>query len=90
MAREDVSSELDLDSVEGEIAFFRAVMRARPIGIHRHFHALAIRNYIHRATDQWVSADEIWRKLKECYDLDMLEALVRLLLVELNEHPQEV
>lgn len=91
MAREDVISEpLDLDSVEGEIAFFRSVMRARPVGMHRHFHVLAIRNYIYRATDRWVYPEEIWRKLKECYDLDMLEALVRLFLVELNEHPQEV
>ncbi|EKM51833.1 uncharacterized protein PHACADRAFT_262206 [Phanerochaete carnosa HHB-10118-sp] len=50
-------------------------MRARPVGMHRHFHVLAIRNYIYRTTNRWVLPEEIWRKLKECYDLDMLEAL---------------
>ncbi|GJE98529.1 chromatin modification-related protein EAF7-domain-containing protein [Phanerochaete sordida] len=50
-------------------------MRARPVGMHRQFHVLAIRNYIHRATDRWVPPEELWRKLKECYDLDNLEAL---------------
>lgn len=70
-----------LDTVEGEISFFRSVMRARPVGIHRHFHVLAIRNAIHRDTGFWASDDDIWRKLKECYELDALEGLVRLIPV---------
>ena len=86
----DEPQERWLDTVEGEIAFFRSVMRARPVGMHRQFHVLAIRNYIYRATDRWVAPEELWRKLKECYDLDMLEALVRLSPVHMNEHPQEV
>ncbi|KAJ3479554.1 hypothetical protein NLI96_g8980 [Meripilus lineatus] len=62
-----------LDTVEGEITFFRSVMRARPVGIHRHFHVLAICNAIHRETGHQVSADDIWEKLRSCYDLDILE-----------------
>ncbi|KAL0961456.1 hypothetical protein HGRIS_006401 [Hohenbuehelia grisea] len=64
-----------LDSVEGEIAFFRSLMRARPVGIHRHFHVLAIRNWIHKDTGRWVDPSNIWEKLKTCYDLEALESI---------------
>lgn len=77
MIAPDESAESYIDSVEGEIAFFRSVMRARPVGIHRHFHALAIRNAIQRDTGRWVPMEDIWKKLRECYDLDVLESLVR-------------
>ncbi|KAI0729597.1 hypothetical protein C8Q72DRAFT_777806 [Fomitopsis betulina] len=64
-----------LDSVEGEIAFFRSMMRARPVGLHRHFHILTIRNAILRDTGRAVSTDDVWRKLRSCYDLDVLEGI---------------
>ena len=67
-----------LDTVEGEISFFRSVMRTRPVGIHRHFHVLAIRNAIHRDTGIWVTAEDIWKKLRSLYELDALENLVSL------------
>ncbi|KAI0071496.1 hypothetical protein K474DRAFT_1606845 [Panus rudis PR-1116 ss-1] len=64
-----------LDTVEGEISFFRSIMRTRPVGIHRHFHVLAMRNSIYRDTGRWVSANDIWEKLKKCYELDILESI---------------
>ncbi|KAF7314287.1 hypothetical protein MKEN_00901300 [Mycena kentingensis (nom. inval.)] len=64
-----------LASVEGEIAFFRAIMRARPIGMHRHFHVLNIRNGILRDTGHAVTIDSIWAKLRDLYDMDALEAI---------------
>nr|GAT60221.1 predicted protein [Mycena chlorophos] len=64
-----------LSSVEGEIAFFRAIMRARPVGIHRHFHVLNIRNSILKDTGHAVSIDALWHKLRELYDMDALEAI---------------
>jgi len=64
-----------LDTVEGEVSFFRSIMRARPVGLHRHFHALAIRNAIYKDTGQSVSFDDIWQKLETLYNLDALEAL---------------
>jgi MRG-binding protein len=66
-----------LDTVEGEIAFFRSIMRARPIGLHRHFHALSIRTVIHQDTGQYVSIDDVWEKLRSCYNIEALENLVR-------------
>jgi len=65
-----------LDSVEGEIVFFRSVMKARPVGLHKHFHVLAIRNAIHNETGRVLPVESIWMKLKMCYDLDALETAV--------------
>ena len=65
-----------LDSVEGEIAFFRALTRARPVGIHKHFHVLTMRNAILRDTGKLVEVDDLWKKLRACYDLDNLENIV--------------
>jgi len=61
--------------VEGEISFFRSIMRARPIGIHRHFHVLAIQRFIHKDTGRLVHINDIWDKLRSCYNLDALEAI---------------
>lgn len=66
-----------LDTIEGEIAVFRSVMRARPVGIHRHFHILTIRNAILRDTGRLVSLDDLWDKLRTCYNLEILENIVR-------------
>ncbi|KAF8558254.1 hypothetical protein OG21DRAFT_1405301 [Imleria badia] len=63
-----------LDSVEGEISFFRSVMRARPVGIHKHFHVLAIRNAIHNDTGRIIPVESIWAKLRTCYDFESLES----------------
>jgi len=64
-----------LDSVDGEISFFRSIMRARPVGMHRHFHVIAIRNFISKDTGRLVHIDTIWEKLRKCYDLDALDAI---------------
>jgi len=64
-----------LDTVEGEIAFFRSIMRARPIGLHRHFHVLSIRTVIHQDTGRYVTIDDIWEKLRDCYNIEALENL---------------
>ncbi|KAJ7802820.1 hypothetical protein B0H14DRAFT_2890821 [Mycena olivaceomarginata] len=63
-----------LFSVAGEIAFFRAVTKARPIGLHRHFHVLNIRESIHDDTGNLLSIEEIWAKLGALWDLEKLES----------------
>lgn len=62
-----------LDTVEGEITLFRSIMRARPVGIHRHFHVLTIRNAIYKDTGRLIPPDDIWQKLRSCWDMDALE-----------------
>ncbi|KAF5338884.1 hypothetical protein D9611_008799 [Ephemerocybe angulata] len=66
--------EAFLNTTPGEITFFRSIMRARPVGIHRFFHVLAIRNAIYKDTSRWVAPEAIWNKLRSCYNLDALEA----------------
>lgn len=65
-----------LRSVEGEISFFRAIMRARPVGIHRHFHMITIQSSIFKDTRSLVPIADIWQKIRSCYDIDALEAIV--------------
>jgi hypothetical protein len=79
-----------LDTVEGEITFFRSVMKARPVGLHKYFHVLAIRNAIHNDTGHVVPVDSIWAKVKECYDLDALETAVSCVgdfIFHLSQYP---
>ena len=61
--KDEETPQMFLETLEGEIAFFRSLMRARPVGIHRHFHAMVIRNAIQRDTGRWVPMDEIWAKM---------------------------
>ncbi|KAH6908005.1 hypothetical protein BKA70DRAFT_1372076 [Coprinopsis sp. MPI-PUGE-AT-0042] len=63
-----------LDTVEGEIAFFRSLMRARPVGAHRHFRIMAMRNAILSDTGKRISIEAMWQKLRGYYNLDALEA----------------
>jgi MRG-binding protein len=65
-----------LDTVEGEIAFFRSLMRARPVGTHRHFRIMAMRNAILSDTGKKISIEAMWQKLRGYYNLDALEAAV--------------
>ncbi|TEB39788.1 hypothetical protein FA13DRAFT_1618876 [Coprinellus micaceus] len=62
-----------LNTVEGEISFFRSLMRARPVGVHRFFHVLAIRNAIFKDTNRVVNVDAIWEKLGRTWNLEALE-----------------
>ncbi|KAF8158113.1 chromatin modification-related protein EAF7-domain-containing protein [Crassisporium funariophilum] len=64
-----------LESVDGEISFFRSIMRARPVGIHKHFHVLAIRNAILKDTGRRIHIETIWEKLRKFYDLDALDSI---------------
>lgn len=68
-----------LDTVGGEISFFRSITRFRPVGMHRYFHVLSIRQSIKRDTGVDVATELIWAKLEMCYDLEALEGLVRVL-----------
>jgi MRG-binding protein len=74
MASQD--DRIFLDGVEGEIALFKALTRARPIGTHRHFHILAIQILISKETGKLLPATALWEKLERCYNLEALEAIV--------------
>lgn len=75
---EKADSEIQnvLDTVDGECHFFRSLMRARPVGINRHFHVITMQAAIEKGVKQHVPIDDIWRKLESCYNLEQLEHLV--------------
>jgi len=81
MAADDQDTAELLKSVEGEISFFRAIIRARPIGIHRHFHLIAIQSTMFKDTGRLVPFDDIWKKVRSCYDVDALEAIVSRIII---------
>lgn len=73
-----------LETVLGEISFFRSITRHRPVGLHRFFHVLSMQQVIKRETGVFVPVDSIWAKIEACYNLDALESLVRVIYLLLT------
>jgi MRG-binding protein len=65
-----------LNTVDGDIAFFKSITRARPVGIHRYFHVLTMQSLIFKETGRLIRIEDIWAKLESCYNLEQLEAIV--------------
>ncbi|KZP01338.1 hypothetical protein CALVIDRAFT_132832 [Calocera viscosa TUFC12733] len=76
-----------LDTVSGEIAFFRGIMQARPVGVNRHFHMLTVQQHMKEATKRTVALGALWDKLNSLYDLDKLENMD---LSEEDESPPQM
>ncbi|CEL56931.1 hypothetical protein RSOLAG1IB_08209 [Rhizoctonia solani AG-1 IB] len=62
-----------LDTLEGEIALFRSIERARPVGMHKHFHMLTLRRSIRNESGFWVNVAALWAKLATLYHLEALD-----------------
>lgn len=58
---------------EFEIALFRAVIKARPVGLNRHFHFLSVQQSMTTELGHDVQLSDIKRKLASLYDLDGLD-----------------
>jgi len=72
-------SEPFLDTTIGEVALFSSIPRARPVGLHKHFHLIAIRSKIAKDTGVYVPPADIWKKLESCWNLQALEERVRFI-----------
>lgn len=75
MALDPDPSPRFLDSVEGEIALFRAIAQARPVGMHKHFHIITLMQSIKQETGRSLTADMIWEKLADLYNLEQLDGI---------------
>ncbi|KAK7016611.1 hypothetical protein R3P38DRAFT_2636261, partial [Favolaschia claudopus] len=62
-----------LQTVAGETAFLRAVIAAQPVGRHKHFHLLQIRESIRRETGHLVSVEEVLRKSESLWNIEELD-----------------
>jgi MRG-binding protein len=68
-----------------EIALLKAVMKWKPVGMHRHFRMLAIREYllmegVISSEDAYTKIPGIWDKLGSLYDLSTLDEREDLVL----------
>ncbi|KAJ7600623.1 hypothetical protein C8J56DRAFT_910858 [Mycena floridula] len=72
---EPLTAEALLESVEGEICFFKRSMATRPIGINNHFHLLSMWNTIKAQSGSALFPDHLWNKLESLYDMDALESI---------------
>ena len=69
---------LDKWTDDQESALLRAVVNWKPVGMHKNFRMVAIRDYMINAgviklEDEHTSTSGIWKKLKSLYDLEKLD-----------------
>ncbi|KIX02075.1 uncharacterized protein Z518_08014 [Rhinocladiella mackenziei CBS 650.93] len=72
------SGDLSLWSDDQESALLQAIIRWKPVGMHKHFRMIAIREHllnqgIINPEDSHTSTAGIWRKLESLYDLSKLD-----------------
>jgi len=80
MAEENTSASTEASpwTDEQESALLRAVIQFKPVGMHKHFRMIAIRDYMFNQgvispEDAHTTARGIWEKLKSLYDLAKLD-----------------
>ncbi|KAG0139443.1 hypothetical protein CROQUDRAFT_54710 [Cronartium quercuum f. sp. fusiforme G11] len=61
-----------LATPNGETAFFRAVIRYRPRGSHRHFAVMGMCKELERELNTSISSEDVWSLLRSCYNIDIL------------------
>ncbi|KAM0755067.1 hypothetical protein T439DRAFT_322124 [Meredithblackwellia eburnea MCA 4105] len=66
-----------LDSTEGELAFFRALIEHRPVGIHKHWAMLDVEGALKKVSpseSERIPPGDLWRKYGECFDVGVIES----------------
>lgn len=63
-----------LDTPEGETALLTAIINARPVGMGKHWAMVSILLFLDQILGEGrVTGEEVWRKLRTLYDLDLLD-----------------
>lgn len=75
----------DTTSTEFQIAFLRAVIKHRPIGLSKHFSMLGMQRMLFNELGRSIDADTLWAALEESYNLKEMDQLVRPLAACLCE-----
>ncbi|CAG8831901.1 12627_t:CDS:2, partial [Gigaspora margarita] len=63
--------------VKMEIEFFRAIMKHRPVGIHRHFHMVNVHHDFNANSAVKCTIPELWERFGTYFNLSKLEDLDR-------------
>ena len=80
---------------EQEIALLKAIVRWKPVGMHKHFRMLAIRDYmldqgVVNLEDEHTRIPGIWAKLASLYDLSTLDEREDSIIDAVDENGDEV
>ena len=75
---EETPSNNDRWTDDQEATLLKAIVQWKPVGMHKHFRMLAIRDYmlgqgVIKSTDDHTSVAGIWTKLESLYDLPRLD-----------------
>ncbi|KAF7511894.1 hypothetical protein GJ744_003127 [Endocarpon pusillum] len=75
---EEVQKSLSRWTDEQEIALLKAIVRWKPVGVHKHFRMIAIHNYmisqgVVSSGDQHTTIPGLWTKLGSLYNLPVLD-----------------
>ncbi len=78
MTDETPEKMIDSWTDDQEAALMRAVVKWKPVGMHKHFRMVAIREYmlsqgVIDLSDEHTSTGGLWRKLESLYDLPRLD-----------------
>ncbi|KAJ3179049.1 hypothetical protein HDU85_005004 [Gaertneriomyces sp. JEL0708] len=61
---------------ELDIILFQALVKFRPVGVHKHFRMLSVRRYFNKETALDLGVKQLRERLEYYYDMDTLNALV--------------
>lgn len=65
-------------SVENEIHLFDSLIGFKPVGVNKHFHMLPLMAKFSELTQSEVDSADIWHKLAQLYDLNILDEMEQL------------
>ena len=71
----------DTSSTEFQIAFLRAVIKHRPIGLSKHFSMLGMQKMLLNELGRSIDADTLWATMDEWYNMKEMDHLVRVPLL---------
>jgi Chromatin modification-related protein EAF7 len=70
-----IKLSLNMWSIEHETNLFKAVTRFKPAGLHKHFRMISIHNMVNLTGGEYVTSEEIWKKLNTLYNMAGLDDL---------------
>ncbi|KAJ5627979.1 hypothetical protein N7490_010207 [Penicillium lividum] len=75
---------------EQETALLKAIIKWKPVGVHKHFRMIAIAEFLHSqgygpTTAEHLSIPGIWKKLGTLYNLEALDEREDSVITEMNE-----
>lgn len=62
---------------ENEIHLFHAMQKYKPVGMHKHVRMFNIHRFVNEHAKAPISVEQIWERINDMYDIQLLDELVR-------------